>query len=171
MPSHPNLHNFHFLHIDHTFFLLLIFVVVVQLLSWVQHFAIPWSAACQSSLAFTISWSLLKLTSTESVMPSNHLILCHPLLLLPSIFPSIRIFSNESTLRIRWPKYCSFSFSFSINPSSEYSRLISFRIDWFDLLGVQGTLKNLLQRQSSKKMNILLILVKIHIFTNTSGNI
>ena len=151
--------------------MLLIFVVVVQSLSGVQHFAIPWTAACQSSLAFTISWSLLKLMSTESVMPSNHLIFCHPLLLLPSIFPSIRIFSNESTLHIRWPKYCSFSFSFSINPSSEYSRLISFRIDRFDLLGVQGTLKNLLQYQSSKKMNILLILVKIHIFTNTSENI
>ena len=96
----------------------------------------------------TNSWSLLKLMSTESVMPSNHLILCHPLLLLPSIFPSIRVFSNESALRIRWPKY--WSFSFSISPSNEYSGLISFRIDWFGLLAVQGTLKSLLQHHSSE---------------------
>ena len=94
----------------------------------------------------TNSWSLLKLMSTESVMPSNHLILCHPLLLLPSIFPSIRVFSNESALHIRWPKY--WSFSFSISPSNEYSGLISFRIDWFGLLAVQGTLKSLLQHHS-----------------------
>ena len=98
--------------------------------------------------AFTISWSLLKLMSIESVMPSNHLILCHPLLLLPSVFPSIRVFSNESVLHIRWPKY--WSFSFSVSPSNEYSGLISFRMDWLDLLAVQGTLKNLLQHHSSK---------------------
>ena len=97
---------------------------------------------------FTVSWSLLKLMSMESVMPSNHLILCHPLLLLPSILPSIRVFSNESVLRIGWPKY--WSFSFSINPSNEYSGLISFRMDWFDLLAVQGTLKSLLQYHNSK---------------------
>ena len=98
----------------------------------------PWNAAYQSSLSFTISWSFLKLMSTESVMPSNHLILCHPLILLHSIFPSIRVFSYESALPIRWLKH--WSFSFSINPSNEYSGLISFRIDWFDLLAVQGTL-------------------------------
>ena len=97
----------------------------------------PWTAACQASLSFTISWSLLKLMSIESVMPSNHLILCCPLLLLPSIFPSIRVFSSESALHIRWPKY--WSFSFSISPSNEYSELISFRIDWFDRLAVHGT--------------------------------
>ena len=101
----------------------------------------PWTAACQASLSYTISQSLLKLMSIELVMPSNHLILCHPLLLPPSIFPSIRIFSNESALHIRWPKY--WSFSFSISPSNECSGLISFRIDSFDLLAVQGTLKNL----------------------------
>ena len=110
--------------------------------------AIPWTAAQQAYLSFTISRSLLKLISIESVMPSNHLILCHTLLLLPSIFPSIRVFSNESVLRIRWPEY--WSFSFSINPSNEYSGLISFRIDWFDLLEVQGTLKNFPQHHSSK---------------------
>ena len=108
----------------------------------------PWSATPQASLSFTISWSLLKLISVESVMPSNHLILCRPLLLPPSIFPSIRVFSNESVLCIRWPKY--WSFSFSISPSNQYSGLISFRIDWFDLLAVQGTLKSLLQHCSSK---------------------
>jgi len=115
--------------------------------------ATPWTAACQASLSFITSWSLLKLTSIESVMPSNHLILCYPLLLLPSIFPSIRIFSNESVLGIRWPKYSSFShFSeyFSISRFSEYSGLISFRIDWFDLLAAQGTLKSFLQHHSSK---------------------
>ena len=105
-------------------------------------------AAHQASLSFTNSQSLLKLMSIESVMPSNHLILCRPLLLLPSIFPSIRVFSNESALLIRWPKY--WSFSFSITPSSEYSGLISFRMDWLDLLAVQGTLKSLLQHHSSK---------------------
>ena len=108
----------------------------------------PWTAACQSSLSFTISWSLLKLMSIESVMPSNHLILCRPLLLLPSIFPSIRVFSSESALRIRWSKH--WSLSFSISPSSEYSGLISFRIDWFDLFAIQRTLKSLLQHHSSE---------------------
>ena len=121
--------------------------VVVQLLSCVL-FTTPWMAAHQASLSFTISRSLLKLISIESVMLSNHLILCRPLLLLFSIFPSIRVFSNDSTLCIRWPKYWSFSFSFS--PSNEYSGLISFRIDWFDLLAVQGTLKSLLQYHSSR---------------------
>ena len=105
-----------------------------------------WTAACQASLSFIISWSLLKLMSIKSVMPSNHLILCHPFLLLPSIFPSIGVFSHESALHIRRPKYWGFSFS----PSNEYSGLISFRIDWFDLLVVQGTLKSLLQHHSSK---------------------
>ena len=108
----------------------------------------PWIVACQASLSFTISQSLLKLMSIELVMPSNHFILCHPLLLLPSIFPSIRVFSKESALRIRWPKY--WSFSFSTSPSNKYLVLISFRIDWFDLFAVQGTLKSLLQHHSSK---------------------
>ena len=108
----------------------------------------PWTAAHQASLFFTISQSLLTLISIESVMPSNHLILCYPLLLLPSIFPSIRVFSNESALHIKWPKY--WSFSFSISPSNEYSRLISFRMDWLDLLAVQGTLKSLLQHHNWK---------------------
>ena len=107
--------------------------------------ATPWTAACQTPLSFTMSQSWLKFKFIESVMPSSHLILCHPLLLLPSIFPNIRVFSSESTLHIRWPKYQ--SFSFSISPSSEYSGLISFRIDWFDHLAVQGTLKSLLQHQ------------------------
>ena len=107
-------------------------LVVVQSLSHVWPFAIPWTAARQASLSFIISWSLLKFISIESVMPPNHLILCHPLLLLPSIFPSIRVFSDESALCIRWPKY--WSFSFIISPSNEYSWLISFRIDWFHLL-------------------------------------
>ena len=107
----------------------------------------PCAAAHQASLSVTNSWSLLKLMPTESVMPSNHLILCHPLL-LPSIFPSIRVFSNESALRIRWPKY--WSFSFRISPSNEHSGLISFRMDWLDLLAVQGALKSLLQHHSSK---------------------
>ena len=120
----------------------------VQSLSRVRLFAIPWTAAHQASLSFTNSRSLLKFMSIESVMPSNQLILCRPLLLLPSIFPSIRVFSNEPVLRIRWPKYQ--SFSFSISPSSEYSGLISFRMDWLDLLPVQGTLKSLLQHHSSK---------------------
>ena len=108
----------------------------------------PWTAARQASLSITNSWSSLRLTSIKSVMPSSHLILCRPLLLLPSIFPSIRVFSNESALHIRWPKY--WSFSFSISPSNEHSGLISFRMDWLDLLAVQGTLKSLLQHYSSK---------------------
>ena len=120
----------------------------VQLLSRVWLFATPWTAARQASLSITNSWGLLKLMSIESVMPSNHLILCRPLLLLPSVFPSIRVFSNESALLIRWPKY--WSFSFGISPSNEYSGLISFRMDWLDLLAVQGTLKSLLQHHSSK---------------------
>ena len=113
----------------------------VQLLNCIQLFVTPWTAARQASLSITNSQSLLKLMSIESVMPSNHLILCHPLL-LPAIFPSISVFSNESILPIRWPKY--WSFSFNISPSSEYSGLISFRMDWLDLLAVQGTLKSLL---------------------------
>ena len=120
----------------------------VQSLSRVQLFATPGTAAHQASLSITNSQSLLKLMFMESVMPSNHLILWCPLLLLPSIFPSIRVFSNESVLCIRWPKYC--SFSFSISPSDEYSGLISFRMDWLDLLAVQGTLKSLQQLHSSK---------------------
>ena len=120
----------------------------LQSLSRVRLFAIPWTAACQASLSITNSQNLLKLMSIESVMPSNHLILCRPLLLLPSIFPSIRVFSNESALHIRWPKY--WSYSFSISPPSEYSELISFRMDWLDLFTVQGTLKSLLQYHSSK---------------------
>ena len=119
-----------------------------QSLSHFRLFATLWTAACQASLSITNSWSLLKLMSIESMMPSNHLILCHPLLLLPSIFPSIRVFSSESALCIRWPKY--WSFSFSISPFNEYSELISFRMDWLDLLAVQWTLKSLLQHPSSK---------------------
>ena len=126
---------------------------LVQLLSHVRLFAIPWTATGQASLSITKSQSLLKLMSTELVMPSNHLILCCPLLLLPSIFPSIRVFSNESVFHIRWLKY--WSFSFSISASNQYSGLISFSIDWFDLLAVQGTLKSLLQHVSSK-VSILL---------------
>ena len=118
------------------------------MLSHVQFFATPWTAAHQTSLSITNSRSSLKLTYVESVMPSSHLILCHPLLCLPSIPPSIRVFSNESTLRMRWPKY--WSFSFSISPSNEYLGLISLMIDWMDLLAVQGTLKSLLQNHSSK---------------------
>ena len=121
---------------------------VVQLLSHVQLFATPWTAALQASLSFTISQRLLNLMSIKSVMPSNHPILCHPLLLLPSILPSIRVFSKESVLHIRWPKY--WSFSFSISPSDEYSGLNSFRIDGFDLLAVQETFKSILQHHSSK---------------------
>ena len=120
----------------------------VQSLSRVWLFETPWTAAHQASLSIANSQSLLKFMSIKSVMPSNHLILCHPLLLLPSIFPSIRVFSNESALHIRWPK--DWSFSFSISRSNEYSGLISFRMDWLDLLAVQGTLKSLLQHHSSK---------------------
>jgi len=120
----------------------------VQSLSHVQLFATPWTAAHQASLSMTNSWSLLKLMSIESVMVSNHLILYRPLLLPPSVFPSIRVCSNESALHIRWPKY--WCFSISIRPSNEHSGLISFRIDWLDLPAVQGTLKSLLQHHSSK---------------------
>ena len=123
-------------------------VVGCQSLCHVQLFATPWTAARQASWSFTIPQSLLKLMSIELVMPSNHLILCHPLLLLPSIFPSIRITSNEWALHIKWPKY--WSFSFSISPSNEYSELITFRIDWFELLTVQGTLKSLIQNHNLK---------------------
>ena len=120
----------------------------VQLLSHVQLFVTPWTAGCLASLPITNSQSLLKLMSIELVMPSNHLILCCPLLFPPSIFPSIRVFSNEAVLHIRWPK--NWHFSFSISPSNEYSGLISFRMDWLDLLAVQRTLKSLLQHHSSK---------------------
>ena len=120
----------------------------VQSLRCVQLIATPWTAVCQDSLSITNSWSLLKLISSESVLRSNHLILCHPLLLPPSIIPSIRVFSNELVLPIRWSKY--WSFSLSISPSNEYSGLIAFRMDWLDLIAVQGTLKNLLQHQRSK---------------------
>ena len=123
---------------------------MVQSVQSLRHFllfATPWTAARQASLSIINSWSLLKLMSIESVMPSNHLILCHPLLLLPLIFPKLPVFSSESVLRIRWPNY--WSFSFSISASNEYSGLISFRMDWLDLLAVQGTLKSLLQHHSS----------------------
>ena len=126
----------------------------VQPLSHVQLFATSWPAACLGSLFISNSGYLLKLMSIELVMPSNHLIPCHPLLLLPSIFPSIRVFSNESVLCIRWPKYC--SVSFSINPFNEDSGLISFRMDWLDLLAAQGTLRSLLQHPSSKATVVLL---------------
>ena len=129
-------------------FMILIWFVAVQLLSCVQLFATPWTAACQAFLFFTISWSLLKLMSIELLMPSNHLILCYPLFLLSSIFPSIGVFSNESALGIKWPEY--WSFNFNISPSDEYSGLTSSKIDWFDLLEVQGTLKSLLQHHSLK---------------------
>ena len=123
-------------------------ISLVQSLSRVRLFVTPWTAARQASLSLTNSWSLPKLMSFESVMPSNHLILCHPLLLLSSIFPNIRVFTNESALHIRWPKY--WSFSLNISPSNEHAGLISFRMDWLDLLAVQGALKNLLQHHSSK---------------------
>ena len=126
----------------------LLCMLLFQLLSHVQLFVTPWTAAHQASLSVTNSRSLFKLVSIKSVMPPNHLTLCHPLLLLPSIFPSIRIFSNESALHIKWPEY--WSFSFSISSYNEYSGLISFRIDWFDLLVVQRTLKSLIQDHSLK---------------------
>ena len=131
--------------------------VPVQLLSCVWLFATPWTAACRASLSITNSRSLLKLMSIELVMLSSHLILCRPLLLPPLLFASIRVFSNESVLHIRWPKY--WSFSFSNSPSNEYSGLISFRMDWFDLLVVQETLKSLLQHHSSKNINFLALSV------------
>ena len=127
---------------------LVLYISSVQSLSHVRLFATPWTAACQASLSITNSWSILKLMSITSVMPSNRLILCHPFLLLPSIFPSIRVFSYESVCHIRWPKY--WSFSFNISPSNECSGLISFRMDWLDLFAVQGTLRSLLQHHSSK---------------------
>ena len=120
----------------------------VQSLSHVRLFVTPWTAVHQASLSITTSWSLLKLMSIELVMPSNYLILCCPLLLPPSVFPSTRVFSKESVLHISWPKY--WSFSFSISPSNKYLGLISFRMDWFDLLAIQGTVKSLLQHNSSK---------------------
>ena len=137
----------------HTLFKLPVQFSSVHSLSTVQLFVTPWTAAHQASLSITNSQSLLKLMSIESLMPSNHLILCHPLLLLPSIFPRIRVFSNESAIHIRWPKY--WSFSFNISPTNEHPRLISFRIDWLDLLAVQGTLKSLLQHHSSKASILL----------------
>ena len=139
---------------------------VVQSLSLVQLFATPCTAACQASLSFSISWNMVKLMFIELVISSNHLILCHPLLLQPSTFPSIRVFSNELVLCIRWPKY--WSFSFSISPSNEYSGLISFRMDWLDLIVVQGTLKSLFQYQSSKALTFwlsALFIVQSHIHT------
>ena len=125
----------------------------VQSFSSVWFFVTPWTAPCQAFLSVTNSWSLFKLMSIESVMPSNHLILCHPLLILPSIFPSIRVFSNESVLCITWPE--DWNFSFNISSSNEYSRLISFRMDWLDLLAVQETLKSLLQHHNSKASVLL----------------
>ena len=138
----------------------------VQSLSRVQLFLTPWTAACQASLSITNSWSSLRLTSIESVMPSNHLILCHPLLV--SIFPSIRVFSNESVLCIKWPKYQ--SFSFSISPFNECSGLISFRMDWLDLLAVQGTLKGLSRWYGSIVLNVFISEFKIQLLT-VFGNI
>ena len=126
---------------------------LVQSLSHVWLFETPWTAARQASLSITNSRSSIRFTSIESVMPSSHLILCRPLLLLPPILPSIRVFSNESTLRMRWPKY--WSFSFNISPSNEHPGLISFRMDWLDLLAVQGTIKSLLQHHSSKASILL----------------
>ena len=143
----------------------------VQSLSRVQLFSTPWTAACQASLSITNSWSLLKLMSIKLVMPSNHLILCRPLLLPPSILPSVRVFSNELVLHIRWPKY----WSFSIGPSNEYSRLISFRMDWLDLLAVQGTLKSLLQHHSSKasiiRYSAFIIVQLSHLYITTEKTI
>ena len=145
----------------------------VQSLSRVWLFVISWSTAHQVSLSITNSWCLFKLMPIESVMPCNHLILCPPLLLPPSIFPSIRVFSDESVLHIRWPKY--WSFSFSINPSNGYSKLISFRMDWFDLFAVQGTLKSLLQHHSSKASilphSIFFIVQLSHPYMNTGKTI
>ena len=163
-PIHPSI-PFLF---DNNVFVFYIFgsvSVVVQLLSCVQLFATSWTAACQASLSITNSWSSLKLMSIESVMPSSHLILFHPLLLLPPIPPSIRVFSNESTLRTRWPKYWSFSFRFI--PSKEHPGLISFRMDLLDLLAVQGTLKSLSPTPQFKSINSL-VLSFLHSTTLTS---
>ena len=149
------------------------FTSSVQSLGCVQLFATPWNAACQASLSITNSQSLLKLITIESVLPSHHLILCCPLFLLPSIFPSIRVFSNDSVLQIRWPKY--WSFSFSINPYNEYSGLISFAIDWFDLLAAQGILKSLLQHHSSKasilRCSAFLMVQLSHLYMTTGKTI
>ena len=147
-----------------------VFLQSVQLLSCVQLFATPWTAACQASLSVTNSWSLLKLKSIKSVMPSNHLILCHHLLLLPSIFPSIRVFSNESVFHIRWPKY--WSFSFKQQSFQWIFRTDFFRIDWLDLLVVQGTLKSLLQHHSSKASIIqsVFFIVQLSHSYMTTGN-
>ena len=146
---------------------------MVQLFSHVQLFTTPWTAAHQTSLSFTFSWSLPRLIATESMMPSNHFILCHPLLLLPSIFPSIRVFSIKLTLHIKWLKH--WNFSFSISPSNEYSGLISFRINWFDLLAVQGTLKSLLWNHSSKKsvlwLSALFMVQLSHLYMATGKTI
>ena len=150
--------------ISRTFIFLLFTFFSVQSLSCVHLFATSWTAACQASLSIANSQSLLKLMSITSVNPSNHLILCCPLLLPLSIFPSIRVFSSESVLHIRWPKY--WSFSFSISPSNEYSGLISFRMDWLDLLAVQGTLKSLLQHHSSKASILQLCFLYIPTLTS-----
>ena len=147
-PCHEALSGFAESQGPHTQFWFIQLFSSVQSLSHVQLFATPWTAACWASLSITNSRSLLKLVSIESVMPSNHLTLCGPLFLPPSIFPSIRVFSNESVLHITWPKY--WSFSFNISPSDEYSGLLSFRMDWLDLLAVLRTLKSLLQHHSSK---------------------
>ena len=140
--------------------------IVVQLLSCVQLFKTPWTTVCQASLSFTISQRMLKLKSIESMMSSNHIILCHPLLLLTSIFPSIMVFSNESALPSRWPK--DWNFNFIISPSNEYSGLISFRVDWFGLFAVQGTLKSLLQHHNLKASINSLVLTLIYGPTLTS---
>ena len=141
----------------------------VQSLSHVRLFATPLPAACQASLSITNSWSLLKLMSIESEIPSNHLILCHSLLLLPSIFPSIRVFSSESVLCIRWPKY--WSFSFNIGPSNEYSGLISFRMDWLDLLAVQGTLQHHSSKASVLRCSAFFIVQLSHPYMTTGKTI
>ena len=143
----------------------------VQPLSCIQLFATPWTAVHQASLSFTISWSLLRFMSIESVMLCNHLILCRPLLLLPSIFPSLRVFSTESALRIRWPKYQ----SFSISPANEYSGLISFKIDWLDFLVIQETLKCLLQHHNLKtsvlRRSAFFMVQLSHLYNTTGKNI
>ena len=146
-----------------------IVVAVTQSLSCVRLSAAPWTAACQASLSFTISQCLLKLMSAESVMPSNYLTFCHPLLLLLWILPSIRVFSNELALWIRWPKY--WSFSFRISPCNEYSGLTSFRIDWFDLLAVQGTLRSFLQHHSSKAPILLYLANNVCVFSVISDSL